>query len=103
MTKTTRRLAAAYTVAALFMAIGCGTPGRIPPPIEDDVRLLNDWKMVVQISEPEGLKVRKLVGYLNKHFFIQNITSTSFPALTAWLPLIVLTPVMVVSLDRMKT
>lgn len=36
-------------------------------------------------------------------FFTQNITSSSFPALTAWLPLIVLTPVMVVSLDRMKT
>ncbi len=68
MTKTTRRLAAAYTVAALFMAIGCGTPGRIPPPIEDDVRLLNDWKMVVQVSEQEGVKVRKLVGYLNKQY-----------------------------------
>ena len=68
MTKTTRRLAAAYTVAALFMAIGCGTPGRTPPPIEDDVRLLNDWKMVVQVSEQEGVKVRKLVGYLNKQY-----------------------------------
>ncbi len=36
-------------------------------------------------------------------FFVQNITSSSLPALTAWLPLIVLTPVMVISLDRMKT
>lgn len=36
-------------------------------------------------------------------FFSQNLTSDSYPVLTAWLPLILLTPVMVVSFDRMKT
>ncbi len=36
-------------------------------------------------------------------FFCQNMVALDYPALTAWLPLIVLTPVMVVQLDRMKT
>lgn len=36
-------------------------------------------------------------------FFSQHMTTVRFPTLTAWLPLIVLTPLMVVSLDRMKT
>ncbi len=36
-------------------------------------------------------------------FFSQNMTSKDYPALTAWLPLILLTPIMVISLDRMKT
>jgi lipopolysaccharide export system permease protein len=36
-------------------------------------------------------------------FFCQNMVTLDYPALSAWLPLIVLTPVMVVSLDQMKT
>ena len=68
MTKTTRRLATVCTVAALLMALGCGTPGSIPPPIEDDVGPLNDWKKVVQVSEQGGITVRQHVGYLNKQY-----------------------------------
>ena len=67
MTKTTRRLATAYTVAALLTALGCGTPS-IPPPIDKDVGPLNDWKKVVQVSEQGGLTVRQHVGYLNKQY-----------------------------------
>jgi lipopolysaccharide export system permease protein len=36
-------------------------------------------------------------------FFSQNMVSLDHPTLTAWLPLIVLTPTMVVMLDRMRT
>ena len=36
-------------------------------------------------------------------FLCQNMVALDYPALTAWLPLILLTPVMVVSLDQMKT
>jgi lipopolysaccharide export LptBFGC system permease protein LptF len=36
-------------------------------------------------------------------FLCQNISLQGYPALMAWLPLIALTPLMVLSLDRMKT
>lgn len=36
-------------------------------------------------------------------FLSQNLMFKDYPALTAWLPLIVLTPVTVISLDRIKT
>lgn len=36
-------------------------------------------------------------------FLCQNISVQGYPALMAWVPLIALTPVMVLSLDRMKT
>ncbi len=36
-------------------------------------------------------------------FASQNLSSSEYPTLVAWLPMIVLTPVVVISLDRMKT
>ncbi len=78
MTKTKRRFATAYTVAALLMVLGCGTPGSVPPPIEDDVTILNDWKKVVQVSEQGGLTVRQHVGYLNRQYSEADPEGISF-------------------------